>query len=211
MVSTSTRITAATTITAAWDAVPNATGYRFIWKNQSDASFSSPIILSASTTSYELTGLDNSATYVWKVLALGDGVSYLNSAYCATQRDMPQQTLAAPILSVVGVTGTTLTANWTASANASRYSLTYKLSSDSTWTTVNVGTNLSYTLTGLNRNAQYDVRIKAVGDGVDYKSVYSNVVRSKTTSASYASLDDVDELFDELGEEDYDLLARELA
>ena len=87
---TSPRATAktATTITAAWDAVPNASGYRFIWKNQSDASYTT-VTLDASATSYKITGLDASATYIWKVLATGDGLFYLNSDYCATQRVYP--------------------------------------------------------------------------------------------------------------------------
>ena len=195
----------ATSITAAWEAVPNASGYHFVWKNQQDASFCNPILLDASTTSYQLEGLDNNAVYVWKVYALGDGVVYLNSDYCATQRDKPLQTLASPTLTVVAAS-TPLTARWTSVSNVDRYSLSYKLASSSTWTNVNVGTNRSYKITGLVPGAQYDVRVKAVGDGVNYKSSYSSIVRAGT-SASSSVLDFGDELFDELEEGEYDLLA----
>ena len=201
----------ATTITASWDAVPNATGYRFIWKNQSDASFGDPILLSATKTSYKLSNLDNSATYVWKVLALGDGVDYANSPYCATQRDKPLQTLAAPNLAVAPAS-TALTLVWGAVPNAVGYSVSYKLAAASTWSNaVNVGTNLSYTISGLAQNTLYHARVRALGDGVDYASAYSSTVRAKTTASSSAELDSdselFDEFFDDLDEENYDLLA----
>ena len=171
----------ATSITAAWSEVPNAAGYRFIWKNQSDASYTVEL-LGATTTSQTLAGLDNSAVYVWKVLALGDNVAYLNSEYCATQRDKPQQTLPAPTLTVAAATDS-LTPSWNVVSNAVRYSVSYKSASDSTWKNVNVGANLSYTIEGLDTNAEYDVRIRSIGDGIDYKnSGYSATVRAATES-----------------------------
>ena len=115
--------------------------------------------------------------------------------------------LDAPVLTIAGMTGRTITVAWDAVAHAERYSLSYKLASSSTWTNVNVGTSTSYTITGLDRSSNYDLRLKAIGDGVNYKSVYSATVRVKTTSASSAVVDFSDELFDELAEEDYDLLA----
>ena len=199
----------ATTIDAAWDAVPNATGYRFIWKNQSDDAYT-VVLLNAATTSYQLAGLDVDAIYVWKLLALGDGAAYYNSEYCATQRDKPQQTLAAPILTVA-VAPNSLTVSWNAVPNADRYSVSYKLATESTWTnSVNVGTSLSYAITGLALNTQYDVRIKAIGDGLDYKSVYSEPVGAQTPATSSAFLDLGDELFDEMEEDDFILLASNL-
>ena len=169
----------ATTITASWEAVPNASGYRFIWKNQSDASFGDPVFLDGETTSYKLTGLDNGAVYVWKVLALGDKVSFLNSSYCATQRDKPQQTLPAPSVAVSPAT-TSLTINWSAVDHVDRYSVSYKPTGETTWTNKNAGTNTSYTITDLAPDTEYDVRVKAIGDGVNYKSVYSAIVQGKT-------------------------------
>ena len=196
----------ATSITASWNAVPNANGYRFIWKNQSDSAYT-VVFLDAATTSHTITGLDNGATYVWKVLALGNNVAYLNSDYCETQRDKPQQTLATPVLTV-SVAPSSLTVAWNAVPNASRYSLSYRLAGASTWTNVNVGTNLSCAINGLEENVEYDVRLKAIGDGINYKSVYSSIVRAQTDASSSSVLDDGgDNFFDELAEEDFDLLA----
>ena len=170
-----------TTITAAWDAVPNASGYQFIWKNQSDASYTY-VTLGATATSYKMTGLDTGATYVWKVQALGDNISYLKSAYCETRRDKPRQTLATPTATAGDAAVTFLTVEWSAVPNVERYGVSYRPSTTSTWSSdVDAGTNLSYTLTGLERNTLYYVRVRAIGDGVDYKtSAYSATVRVKT-------------------------------
>ena len=172
-----------TTITAAWDAVPNASGYQFIWKNQSDASYTY-VTLGATATSYKMTGLDVNSTYIWKVQALGDNVSYLKSAYCETQRDKPRQTLSAPTATAGDAAVTFLTVEWNAVPNAERYGVSYRPSTTSTWSSdVDAGTNLSYTLTGLEKNTLYYVRVRAIGDGVDYKtSAYSATVRAKTNA-----------------------------
>ncbi len=70
---------------------------------------------------------------------------------------------------------------------------------------------MSYTIAGLTPNTVYDLRLKAIGDGVNYKSVYSDVVQAQTLPSSSASLalgDELfDEFFDELDEDDYDPLA----
>ena len=173
----------ATTITAAWDAVPNASGYQFIWKNQSDSSYTY-VTLSAAKTSYKMTGLDTGATYVWKVQALGDNVSYLKSAYCVTQRDKPQQTLAAPNAPAADPAATIVTVSWSAVPNAERYGVSYRPSTESTWSSdVDAGANLSYTITGLEKNTLYYVRVRAIGDGIDYKtSAYSSTLRAKTNA-----------------------------
>ena len=55
------------------------------------------------------------------------------------------------------------------------------------------------------------MRIKPIGDGVDYKSVYSSTVRAKTPSTFSALPDFSDDLFDELAENDYALLAENFA
>ena len=195
----------ATSITATWDAVPNATGYSFLWKNQDDASYS-VVLLDAATTSHTMEELDNDATYAWKVLALGDGDGYLDSEYCATQSGKPRQRLATPILTV-DAASTSLTISWTAVPNVERYSVGYKLASETEWNRFNAESNLSYTFDGLEEDAEYDLQVKAIGDGINYKSVYTEAVRAKTDATTSATLDLSDDLFDELAEEDYDLLA----
>ena len=96
--------------------------------------------------------------------------------------------LATPVLSVAGATGTTATVSWKAVANAERYSLSYKPAGETTWTNKNVGTNTSYTVSGLSPNTNYEFRLKAVGDGVNYKSVYSSVVAAQTNATPFDAI-----------------------
>ena len=205
-----------TTITVSWNAVPNADRYSLSYKLASDSTWTNKNV--GTSTSYTVSGLALNTEYDFRLKAIGDGVNY-KSVYSAVLRVQTDATptpsgdpipLATPVLSVASKTDTTITVSWNAVPNADRYSLSYKLASDSTWTNKNVGTSTSYTVSGLALNTEYDFRLKAIGDGVNYKSVYSSIVRAKTTSASSATLDFGAELFDELDEDDYDLLAANL-
>ena len=154
------------TITVAWKSVPNASGYKLSWKNKSDSTFIY-VDINADTTSYTLTDIDNGAIYDWRVLALGDGVNYADSAYTATRSVKPRQKLATPTASSNAESTSTIV-SWNAVPNAVRYGVSYKLVEASTWSNdVEVQANLSYTINGLEPNTQYNVRVKAIGDGFD--------------------------------------------
>ena len=71
------------TITATWDANPRATGYTVIYKTSSDAAYTT-VNLPATETSLTITGLSPNTSYYVKARALGEGVFWSNSAYCAT-------------------------------------------------------------------------------------------------------------------------------
>ena len=157
-----------TTVTVAWDAVPDASGYRLAWKNSTDSAYAY-VALDAATTSYKLTGLNSDATYDWKVQTIGDGVDYVDSAYTASRTVSPRQKLDSPTVVSYDSDRTSITFSWAAVPNASRYYVSYRLASETDWSNnVNVGTNLSYTVSGLETNAEYDLRVKAIGDGFDY-------------------------------------------
>ena len=194
-----------TTITASWNAVPNASGYRFVWKNKTDSSYTY-VQLAASTTSYKLSGLDPNATYNWKVQALGDKLAYLNSGFCATQTDKPQQTLASPSASF-SASPTSIVFSWSAVANASSYRVSYRQAGGS-YTTVEVDSSKrSYTIADVKPKTTYTLRVAAIGDGLNYLNSANSTLTFTTPSASSAVLDPGDGLFDEMNDEDYDLLA----
>ena len=178
---TNPRVTAKTetSITVAWDAVANASGYRFAYKDKTASSYTTKA-LDASTTSYTIEGLDNAATYNWRVLALGDGVNYTNSSYCATQTVTPRQKLPKPTASVAAEP-TSISVSWDSVPNAMRYTVYYKLASATSWTSANAGTNLGYTIPGLESNTEYNVRVKAIGDGLDYESSSYSTTLTVTT------------------------------
>ena len=63
-------------------------------------------------------------------------------------------------LSVSGITSTSATISWIASACAVNYRLQYKLSTSNPWTKV-TATGISYTITGLSPSSEYKWKIKA--------------------------------------------------
>ena len=83
------------------------------------------------------------------------------------------------------ITSNAATFNWTAIANASGYTILYKLLSSGTWTTVTSATN-SYTLSGLNFNATYQVKIETNCSNLQ-NSTYSSV-QSFTTPFPVCSI-----------------------
>ncbi len=177
-----------TTITVNWGAVDNAERYSFGYKLSSETTWTNKNV--GTNTSYTVTGLDNNTSYDLRVKAIGDGETYKSvySTVLTASTDASLTPLATPVLTIAGATTSTITVNWDAVANAERYSFSYKLASETTWKNVNVGTDTSYTITGLEKGIEYDVRVKAIADGVVYKSVYSPIVRAQT-SATAAPLD----------------------
>ena len=194
------------TIAVSWTAVPEAVRYSLSYKPTGSTTWTNKNV--GTNLSYTITGLEMNTEYDVRLKAIGDGVEY-KSVYSkervVSTNDQPTP-LDTPVLTVV-TAPTSLTVSWNAVAHAERYSLSYKLAGATTWTNKSVGTNASYTITGLESNTEYDVQLKAIGDGVEYKSVYSATVRVATDAATSAILDLGDDLFDELDEEDFDLLA----
>ena len=195
-------------ITLTWRGVSNASGYDLIYKEKSQPTSSYVHVnLASSATSYKIMGLDSASTYYIKVRALGDGVNYLTSDYCATISSNPLTQLATPTITNVSTTTSSLTLSWTAVPIASSYSIMYKASTDSSYTTISVASSKTlYKLTGLKSGATYQVKLAAIGDGDDYKSsAYTALAAYKTTGSSSALLALDDEWFDE---ETADELAR---
>ena len=169
-----------TTITVKWDAVDNVVRYSVGYKLPSDTIWTNKNV--GTNLSYTITGLEKTTDYDVRVKAIGDGEIY-KSVYSPAVRaatDASLTPLATPVLSVAGKTGSTITVNWGAVANAERYSLSYRPANTETWTNVNIGTNRSYKISGLDVNTTYEVRLKAIADGVTYKSVYSAILSAKT-------------------------------
>lgn len=104
-------------------------------------------------------------------------------------------------LTVGSITSAGGTASWTAATGATSYSVQYKLSSASTWTTVS-STTTAYALTGLAASSTYNVQVATVCSSGT--SAYSTAVSfttsaisapayctSKGTSVSYEYIDKV--------------------
>lgn len=91
-------------------------------------------------------------------------------------------------LTVAAVDNTTATLVWTPNTNVQYWTIDYKKSSATTWTTVNNITTPTYTLTNLNQITQYDVRLAAVC-GDNNISEYTPIVQFTTTNVGVNDYD----------------------
>ena len=163
-----------TSISLGWDRVSGAPGYTVLYSASSD--FTNASSIPATSNSATITGLNANTTYYFKVMALGNDV-HTNSSYSPTysvQTLMPGK-LASPTLSaaVTGFDSVSVTVG--SVAHAASYSLEYSLNSNfSNATTVqNVQPGVT-TISGLNRNATYYFRVRAIGTGAYSNSEYSS-------------------------------------
>lgn len=176
-------VSAGSSATISWDAVTNADYYIVSFKKSTDANYTS---FTTGKTSIVLTGLDDSATYNWKVTALDKEQGYCDSeSSVATFAYVSAVPLSAPTgLAVGNIKATDAVASWTAVANASSYQITYAPSGGSA-TTVTSATN-GITLTGLSESTSYTVSVIAVGDGTNYTD--STATSTTFTTSSYSQV-----------------------
>jgi len=170
--------------TLSWTAVSGAVSYNLAYKTSAGSTFTT---VNTASTSYALTGLSASTSYDFKVQTVCSGSS--TSAYTATSSFT---TSAAVCNSATGLSANSITTNsavlsWTAVSGAQSYNLDYKLSSASTYTTLNTS-GTSYSLSGLNPNTAYDFRVQTVCSGTS-TSAYSAISSFTTspTSVSYCT------------------------
>jgi hypothetical protein len=136
-----------------WGAVTGATGYTVQYKTAASSTW---ISVNAATTSTALSGLTAATNYVWQVKANC-------SSYSAQQSFTTTSTTgcASPgQLASTNVTQTSATLSWGIVQGATSYTLQYKTSSASTWTSVSITTN-SRSITGLIAGTGYVWQVKA--------------------------------------------------
>jgi len=119
---------------------------------------------SLNDTSYSLTGLMSGLTLDWRVTTICDS-NYSNYSYSQLTTPCPPPSS----ISVAGITASSAVVNWTAPSSYYNspfgYTLQYKLSTTSTWTSTNAVSvsTLTKTLTGLAPGRVYDVRVRLNG------------------------------------------------
>ena len=139
-----------TTITFGWDAVPEAIRYKFFYREIGG----SWTTFNAAGNSFTLIGLSPNTTYKFGVKTVCDyGITPPSSIGTVTTSaaggcDVPTNQLAS------GITSNSATVSWDAMPDAIKYKISYRESTSSMWTTLNVFTN-SKTLTGLAANTNY--------------------------------------------------------
>lgn len=152
-----------------WGAVNGATGYTVQYKPSNSSTWSTL----TTTTNYVSTGnLSPATTYQWQVKTNCSPYSALASfttASASSGCSVPSGLGSANI----SQSGATL--SWSAVSGATGYTVQYKKSSVSTWTTLNVSTTTT-TLSGLASGTTYNWQVKASC------SAYSNQASFTTTS-----------------------------
>ena len=88
--------------------------------------------------------------------------------------------LAKPEITSAVTTTDGVIVKWNSVSGASDYILEYKLSSAEDYTALEVGKVLDYTISGLDEETEYSIRLKAVDKATQSKSEYSDVVSVKT-------------------------------
>lgn len=143
--------------------------------------------LPAGTTSYQHTGLAAGATKYYRGKAKGNGTTTSDSPYTsvvsATTEAAQGTALAAPTATAQPSTSVpnALRLNWSDVANNSGYQVQYSTDS-ATWQEAGtVGANvITFLVEGLQADALYYVRVRALGTGSYTSSPYSLAVSAKT-------------------------------
>jgi N-acetyl-anhydromuramyl-L-alanine amidase AmpD len=141
----------------AWSAVSSATGYVVEYKTAAATTWTA--LAATTATSVNLTALANTTTYNWRVKT---NCSATSSSVVTNGTNFT--TLAPPCtvpttLATSAITATGATLTWAAVSGAVNYTLQYKTSAATTWTSVSVSTN-TYALTGLTSSTLYNWQIR---------------------------------------------------
>lgn len=134
-----------------------------------------------STTSYTLSNIAQGATYDFKVMTLGDNSTYESSGYSSSISETTLVKLATPQPTVTSDLSS-VTASWSAITNASGYYVQYKTGSGSYCSPIDVGTDLSKAVTGLQEGVTVTFKVQAYTSSptVYENSEYSSEVTETT-------------------------------
>ncbi len=144
--------------TLSWGVVTGATSYNLQYKLSSASTWNT---INVSTTSSTVAGLASSSTYNYQVQTVcSSGSSAYSTASSFTTGTAATCGVPAS-LSATSITTSGATLNWGAVSGATSYNVQYKLSSASTWSTINVSTT-SATIVGLTAGSTYNYQVQTV-------------------------------------------------
>lgn len=155
----------------AWSQVTGANAYRLRWyKPNGSRTFKT---VGTSPPYYTMANLDDGASYIVQVRALGDGVNYekkgkWSARYSFTAPSAPSQgPLEFPRPTVSVGSGTTV--SWNAITGADSYRIRW-IAPDGTKKGKSLADSVtSYTIKKLVSGVTYSVQVRARGDGVNYE------------------------------------------
>ena len=162
-----------TSVTVAWTA-PAAeltiTGYELQWRSSADADWTNVTGIASAATSYTITGLQPQTTYEVRVRALfATTIGAWSKPITVSTTAPPEMPPASDGPKIVEpATGSnSITVTWTAPATGETiagYELQWRSNTDTDWTVVTgiSGDATSYTITGLQPQTAYEVRVRAL-------------------------------------------------
>ncbi len=141
-----------------WTAVSGASQYTVQHKTANSSTWITTGTVTG--TSIALSGLSAATTYNWQVKANCSGyASGLN--FTTNNNSNPTNCNAPSALSTTNLSSSSARLNWGAVSGASSYTVQFKTTAASFWNTAGSTTALSYNLTNLAPNTNYQWRVKA--------------------------------------------------
>jgi len=137
-------------VTVTWSAVANAAGYEVAVGETTDT-------VTAGTLTYQFTTLDVNTEYTFSVKAVGDGVTYDDSALSEITETTLKEQLDAPSVTSSALGTDSVKFSWGAIDNAASYS--YSTDDGTTWESTGL---LEITLTELTPGTSYTMLVKAI-------------------------------------------------
>ncbi len=159
-------------VTVTWSAVANAAEYEV-------AVGGTKYTVTAETLTYQFTTLAVNTEYTFSVKAVGDGVTYDDSALSEITATTLKGKLGTPVVTSQALGANSVKFSWVTIANAASYS--YSTDAGENWTTT---TDLEITLTNLEPGTQYTMSVKAIAAvGSDYRDSDSGSGTVSTNAA----------------------------
>ena len=169
-------------VSLSWNSVTDAYRYKLERRDGTSGSWQTVSSFISGTTR-TASGLECNTTYYFRVSARGDG-SPLSTTFGRTSSLASRSTstcIDAPAPTGHTTTGSTLNSvslSWTQVTNAYRYKLERSPDGTTGWVDADSGadniTGTSYTVSGLECNTTYYLRVSARGDGSPYSTTFGN-------------------------------------
>ena len=167
-----------TSATLGWAAASGATSYNVQYRVVGATTWTTG---TSATTSFNLSGLTASTNYEWQVQTVCASGSSAFTASSTFTTSAITCTVPTGLVSA-SITATSATLSWAAVSGATGYTLQYKLSSASTWTTVSGITTTSSVVSGLSACSAYQYHVLSLCSAGS--SAYSTTSTFTTTGCT---------------------------
>ncbi len=167
-----------------WVGSGSPKSYNLNYKVSGASSWTS--VTGITSESYTLSGLSAGTTYnmeVQQVCSSGETSGFTSTVIFSTTQPACNEPTS---LTASSITASGATISWVGSGSPESYTLNYKVSGASSWTSVTGITSESYTLSGLSAGTTYNVEVQQVCSSSETSS-FTGTVTFNTASISYCT------------------------